>query len=164
MGDCDQRIQCGRLQLEHLAWAATLHPRSGAEAERIPCPRGDGQEEFPHIRGQAMWPGTLPVGWPKFSSWASGQLEGCWRVASVRSTLQNFLSVQWLGCCFHRQGPGSVPGRGTKTPQAIWYGQKPEQNKQTKEHLVIIRPYVLLPLPWPALLISTQPHQGQAGP
>lgn len=43
------------------------------------------------------------------SSWASGQLEGCWRAASVRSTLRNFLSVQRLGFCLHCQGPGSSP-------------------------------------------------------
>lgn len=90
-------------------------------------------------RDHVAWhpPCGLP---PILSSWASGQLEGCWRVASVRSTLQNFLSVQWLGLCFHCQGEGSTPVWGTKTPQAVWYGQKPEQNTQMKEHLVIIRP------------------------
>ena len=32
----------------------TLHPRSGAEARRAPCPKGSGQEELPHIRGQGQ--------------------------------------------------------------------------------------------------------------
>ena len=27
-----------------------------AEAGRTPCPRGSGQEELPHIRGQGQWP------------------------------------------------------------------------------------------------------------
>ena len=66
------------------------------------------------------------------SSWASGQLEGCWRAGSVRSTLRNFLSVQWLGLCFHCQGLGSSPGQGTKTPQAVWYGQKPKTKQANK--------------------------------
>ena len=35
---------------------ATPHPRSGAEAGRTPCPRGSGQEELPHVRGQGQWP------------------------------------------------------------------------------------------------------------
>ena len=84
MGDCDQRIQRGRLQLEHLAWAATLtHPRSGAEAERIPCPRGDGQEEFPHIRGQGQQQrepgcdgtGTAERSYPTSKVWGDGREE-----------------------------------------------------------------------------------------
>ena len=29
----------------------------GAEAQRTPCPRGGGQEELPHARGQGQWPG-----------------------------------------------------------------------------------------------------------
>ena len=36
--------------------SATPHPRSGAEARRIPCPRGSGQEELPRVRGQGRRP------------------------------------------------------------------------------------------------------------
>ena len=32
-------------------------PRSGAGARRTPCPKGGGQEELPHARGQGWWPG-----------------------------------------------------------------------------------------------------------
>ena len=32
------------------------HPRSGAEAGRTPCPKGGGQEELPHVRGQGQRP------------------------------------------------------------------------------------------------------------
>ena len=41
-----------------LSWprGATPHPRSGAEAGRTPCPKGSGQEELPHVRGQGQWP------------------------------------------------------------------------------------------------------------
>ena len=35
---------------------------------------------------------------------------------------------QWLGLyVLTAEGPGSIPGWGTKTPQAKWHGQK--QNK-----------------------------------
>ena len=39
------------------ARGATSRPRSGAEAGRTPCPRGSGQEELPHVRGQGQWLG-----------------------------------------------------------------------------------------------------------
>ena len=42
----------------HRAWprGATPHPRSGTEAGRTPCPKGSGQEELPHVRGQGQQP------------------------------------------------------------------------------------------------------------
>ena len=33
---------------------ATPHLRSGAEAGRTPCPKGGGQDELPHVRGQGQ--------------------------------------------------------------------------------------------------------------
>ena len=37
----------------------------------------------------------------------------------------NSLEVQWLGlCAFTANGPGSMPGWGTKIPQAAWRGQR----------------------------------------
>ena len=37
----------------------------------------------------------------------------------------NTLAVQWLGLqAFTAKGPGSIPGRGTKIPQAVWHSQK----------------------------------------
>ena len=38
------------------ARGAAPRPRSGAEAGRTPCPKGGGQEELPHIRGQGQRP------------------------------------------------------------------------------------------------------------
>ena len=40
----------------HRAWprGTTPRPRSGAEARRTPCPKGSGQEELPHVRGQGQ--------------------------------------------------------------------------------------------------------------
>ena len=36
----------------------------------------------------------------------------------------NSLVVQWLGlCAFSAEGQGSIPGQGTKIPQAIWHSQ-----------------------------------------
>ena len=31
--------------------------------------------------------------------------------------------------CFHCHGQGSIPGRGTKIPQATWHGQKQQQKQ-----------------------------------
>ena len=37
----------------------------------------------------------------------------------------NSLAVQWLAlCALIAEGPGSIPGQGTKIPQASWCGQK----------------------------------------
>ena len=37
----------------------------------------------------------------------------------------NSLAVQWSGLrTFTAEGAGSIPGRGTKVPQAVWYSQK----------------------------------------
>ena len=47
-----------------------LHLRSGAEAGRTPCPKGGGQEELPHVRGQGQWlrvPGCDGIGMAKRS-------------------------------------------------------------------------------------------------
>ena len=42
----------------------------------------------------------------------------------------NSLAVQWLGLSADCLGPGSIPGRGTKIPQASQRGQK---KKDTNE-------------------------------
>ena len=52
------------------------------------------------------------------------------------------LAVQWLGLCFHRQGPGSVPGQGTKIPQPCGMDKKkqktnPGKNSITESHFPI---------------------------
>ena len=40
------------------------------------------------------------------------------------------LVVQWLGlCAFIAEGLGSIPGWGTKIPQAVQCGKKKEKNK-----------------------------------
>ena len=36
---------------------------------------------------------------------------------------------------FHCGGLGSIPGRGTKILQAVWYGQKQKQKQKTQEKL-----------------------------
>ena len=38
------------------AEGATPSPRSEPEAGRTPCPKGGGQEELPHVRGQGQRP------------------------------------------------------------------------------------------------------------
>ena len=47
----------------------------------------------------------------------------------------NSLAVQWLGlCALTAKGPGSIPSRGTKIPQAAWCGGK---KKTTQWNLAI---------------------------
>ena len=42
--------------------------------------------------------------------------------------------VQWLGLCASTAGGmGSVPGQGTKNPQAVWCGQEQKQVKKQKQ-------------------------------
>ena len=43
----------------------------------------------------------------------------------------NSLAVQWLGlCALTAEGLGSIPGWGTKIPQAMWCGQKKAKKKK----------------------------------
>ena len=44
--------------------------------------------------------------------------------------LGNSLVVQWLGLhAFIAEGPGSIPGQGTKIPQAVSRGQKKKKSR-----------------------------------
>ena len=41
--------------------------------------------------------------------------------------------VQWLELCvLTAEGPGSIPGRGTKILQAMWHNQKKKKKKKKK--------------------------------
>ena len=43
----------------------------------------------------------------------------------------NSLAVQWSGLgTFTAEGLGSIPGQGTKIPQAMWCGQNKTKQKQ----------------------------------
>ena len=43
----------------------------------------------------------------------------------------NSLAVQWLGLhAFTAEAAGSIPGRGTKIPQAVQHGQKKEEEEE----------------------------------
>ena len=45
----------------------------------------------------------------------------------------NPLEVQWLGLhTLTAEGQGSIPGRGTKIPQAVWCGQNQKQTNKQK--------------------------------
>ena len=37
--------------------------------------------------------------------------------------------------CFHCQGPGSIPGRGTNIPQATQCGKTKQHKKQLKDSI-----------------------------
>ena len=52
--------------------------------------------------------------------------------------LGNTLAVQWLGLrAFTAEGPHSIPGRGTKIPQAVWHGQQ-KKMKRKKEIVCLL--------------------------
>ena len=45
--------------------------------------------------------------------------------SKITKSKGNSLAVQWLGLrTFTAEGTGSIPGQGTKIPQAAWCGQK----------------------------------------
>ena len=49
----------------------------------------------------------------------------------------NCLVVCWLGLCtVTAKGPGSVPGRETKIPQAMWYSQKKNTSGDSKRSVI----------------------------
>ena len=51
------------------------------------------------------------------------------------ATIGNSLAVQWLGLCnVTAKDPGSVPGQGTKFPQAV----QPSQNKTKTATIIAI--------------------------
>ena len=51
-------------------------------------------------------------------------------ITDYRLLSVNSLAVQWLGLRdFTAKGPGSIPGRGTKIPQAAWCGPKLKKKK-----------------------------------
>ena len=46
-------------------------------------------------------------------------------------TFGNSLAVQWLGLStLTAEGPGSIPGGGTKIPQVLWRDQKKKKKKK----------------------------------
>ena len=51
----------------------------------------------------------------------------------------NSLVLQWLGLgVFTAGGPGSVPDRETKIPQAVWHGPPPPQKKRKRVTYIIM--------------------------
>ena len=81
------------LSLANVYALATPHPRSGAEAGRTPCPKGGGQEELPHVRGQGQRP----------------RVPGCY---GARTAEKSYPSPR-LGAAAERRYPGNeVRGGG----------------------------------------------------
>ena len=55
----------------------------------------------------------------------------------LRTNWGNSLVVKWLGLrAFTAKGQGSIPGQGTKIPQAVWCSQKTKQNKKTRYQML----------------------------
>ena len=69
------------------------------------------------------WNAVMPIHW--FIAYgcfdAKTELSSCSRNSTAQG---NSLAIQWLGLhTLTAEGPGSIPGRGTKIPQAAWRGQ-----------------------------------------
>ena len=76
----------------------------------------------------------------------------------------NFLAVQWLGlCAFTAKGPSSIPGHGTKIPQATWSGQKKINiNHSTFSSSSSFQPLSpILPLPSPTYPVYMEAGEEQ---
>ena len=65
----------------------------------------------------------LPASW----SWSQDQHQG---------SCGTSLEVQWLGLrAFPVKGEGSIPGQGSKIPQATWCSQKKKKKREKKENI-----------------------------
>ena len=50
----------------------------------------------------------------------------------------NSLVVQWLGLCVLTAEGSSIPGRGTKIPQAMWQGQKKKKKNERERNVILL--------------------------
>ena len=82
---------------------AAPRPRSGAEARRTPCPKGGGQEELPHVRGQGQWPRSLDCD-------GAGTAERSYPTSKVRGGCREQISHAIS------PRPGAAGGRSYPTP------------------------------------------------
>ena len=67
-----------------------------------------------------------------------GYLDESWQSKTIRNTKGgNSLAVQWLGLCvFTAEGPGSIPGRGSKIPKAMQGSQKKKKFIQVNKNFI----------------------------
>ena len=102
---------------------ATPRPRTGAEARRTPCPKGSGQEELPHVRGQGQLPrvpdcdgtGTAERSYP------ASEITGEW----LRGVTPHPRSGAATRGVTPRPRSGVAAGRSYPTPQARGQGRWP---------------------------------------
>ena len=127
-GSCDRRAKAQPR-------GATPCLRSGAEVGRTPCPKGGGQEELPHVRGQGQWPrvpdcdgaGTAERSYPA-SEVRSGSRE---EIPSVRGQGQRREELPRVrgqgrrpGGATPRPRPGAVAGRTNPTSKEGQEGRR----------------------------------------
>ena len=76
--------------------------------------------------------GTLLHCW-----WECKLVQPLWRTVwrfLKKLKIGNSLVIQWLGLhIVTAKGPGSIPGGGTKIPQAAWHSQKKKKREREKE-------------------------------
>ena len=108
-GGCHWLTKRGREELPHV-------PRSESEAGRTPCPKGGGQEELPHVRGQGQRPrvpgwnsaGTAEKSYPSPRSGAA--VGRSYPTSEVRDGGWEELP--------HARGQGRRPGGPTPRPRS----------------------------------------------
>ena len=67
------------------------------------------------------------------------------RQSGLEGEMRNSLVVQWLGlCAFTAEGLGSIPGQGTKIPQATWHSQRIK--KKNRRYVQQLKLWTLRPL------------------
>ena len=91
-------------------------PRSGAESWRTPCPKGSGQEELPHVRGQGQRP----------------RVPGCDRAGTAERSYpspRSGAAAEWSYPASEARG-GGLEERHVPTPEARGSGQEDQPHIQ----------------------------------
>ena len=91
---------------------ATPSPRSGAEAGRNPRPKGSGQEELPHVRGQGQRPRVPDCN-------GAGTAERSYPTSEFRGAAGKSYPIPLS------PRPGATAGRNYRSPHARGQGQQP---------------------------------------
>ena len=91
----------------------------------------EAQALYDEVKGEGLWVPCLHLHF----TITSGAGEILTPTPNPDQRLQQSLKAPETGCsqvalCFHCQGPGSIPGQGTKIPEALWCGQKKKKNER----------------------------------
>ena len=107
-----------------------VHPRSGAETGRTPCPKGGGQEGLPHVQGQGQWPRVPDCD-------GAGTAKRSYPASKVRGACREEIpSVQgqgWRREELPRVQVGAAAGRSYPTPLSLRPGTAAGRTNRTSK-------------------------------